>query len=93
MRKQFDEASQFLYEQTGLYIEEVISMIRGLEKKVDSLEQSVRSLEDGDVELYGQINDSNISKNTLERKVDSFINQVKPIISLLKIGGQNEPRR
>ena len=44
MSKQFNETSQTLYEQTGLYIEEVISMIRGLEKKVEHQQQEINKL-------------------------------------------------
>jgi hypothetical protein len=42
--KFFNETSQTLYEQTGLYIEEVISMIRGLEKKVEHQQQEINKL-------------------------------------------------
>ena len=51
MSKQFDEASQILYEQTGLYIQEVISMIRGLEKKVEKVPKLEKKIEHQQQEL------------------------------------------
>ena len=51
MSKQFDEASQILYEQTGLYIEEVISMIRELEKKVEKVPKLEKKIEHQQQEL------------------------------------------
>ena len=84
--EQFDEASKILYGQTGLSIVEVINMIRGLEKKVNGLEQSIRSLEEGQVEIHERIDNSNINKNTLERKVDTFINKIEPIFTKLRRG-------
>ena len=56
-----------------------------LEKKIKGLEQRIGSLEDGHVELAGEISDSNISRNTLERKVDGFINRVSPLFQKLGI--------
>ena len=48
-----------------------------MQKRIEALEQSIRSLEEGQVEIHERIDNSNISKNTLERKVDTFINKFK----------------
>jgi hypothetical protein len=50
------------------------------------LEQSIRSLEKGQVEIHERIDNSDIGKNTLERKVDTFINKIEPIFSKFRRG-------
>ena len=48
-----------------------------IQKQIRQIKQSIRSLEEGQVEIHERIDNSNISKNTLERKVDTFINKFK----------------
>tara|TARA_R100000808_G_C2143681_1_gene151450 strand:+ start:436 stop:612 length:177 start_codon:yes stop_codon:yes gene_type:complete len=57
-----------------------------MQKRIEALEQSIRSLEEGQVEIHERIDNSNINKNTLERKVDIFINKIEPIFTKLRRG-------
>ena len=52
-----------------------------MQKRIEALEQSIRSLEKGQVEIHERIDNSDIGKNTLERKFDTFINKIEPIFS------------
>ena len=52
-----------------------------MQKRIEALEQSIRSLEKGQVEIHERNDNSDIGKNTLERKVDTFINKIEPIFS------------
>ncbi len=60
-----------------------------MQKRIEALEQSIRSLEKGQVEIHERIDNSDIGKNTLERKVDTFINKIEPIFTKFRRGTWN----